>query len=156
MTKKPPSDSYTEQVQIVSQADLNGFSRLFGGRLMQWIDIVAAVCARRHCECNVITAMVDKLEFHAAAYANDIILLTAKVTYTGKTSMEICVESYVEKSNGKRLLINRAFFIMVAMDKNEVPAPVPQLDPQTPKERLAWEEGFKRYLARRDREKPHS
>lgn len=151
MNKKTPAESYTEQVQIISQADLNGFSRLFGGKLMQWIDIVAAVCARRHCEKNVTTAMVDKLEFHAAAYANDIVLLTAKVTYTGKTSMEVCVESYVEKVSGKKLLINRAFFIMVAMDKNEVPSPVPQLDPQTPKEKLDWEEGYKRYIARKQR-----
>lgn len=149
MNKKTPSESYTEQVQIVSQADLNGFSRLFGGRLMQWIDVVAAVCARRHSECNVITAMVDKLEFHAAAYANDVIFITGKITYTGKTSMEVCVESYVEKSNGKRTLINRAFIIMVAMDKNEHPTPIPQLDPQTEKEKLAWEDGYKRYLARK-------
>ncbi len=150
MRKKKPSESYTEQVQIVSQADLNGFSRLFGGRLMQWIDIAAAVCARRHSECNVITAMVDKLEFHAAAYANDILLLTAKVTYTGRTSMEVCVESFVEKGSGRRKLINRAFFIMVAMDKNEIPAPIPRLDPQTPEEKLAWEEGYKRYMARKE------
>ena len=149
MNKKTPSDSYTEQVQIVSSADLNGFSRLFGGKLMEWADIVAAVCARRHSEKNVITAMVDKLEFHAAAHANDTILLTAKVTYTGKTSMEVCVESYVEKSVNKRVLINRAFFIMVAMDKNERPCPVPQIEPQTPEESILWQEGFKRYIKRK-------
>lgn len=151
MDKKTPAESYTEQVQIVSQADLNGFSRLFGGRLMQWIDIVAAVCARRHSGCNVITAMVDRLEFHAAAYANDIVLLTARVTYTGKTSMEVCVESYVEKSDGRRTLINRAFFIMVAMDKNEVPTPVPQIEPRTTEEKRAWQAGYERYLARKNK-----
>lgn len=151
MEKKTPMDSYTEQVQIVSQADLNGFSRLFGGRLMQWIDIVAAVCARRHSGRNVITAMVDKLEFHAAAHANDIVLLTAKVTYTGKTSMEVCVESYVEKSDGRRTLINRAFFIMVAMDEHESPAPIPELCPETEEEKQAWENGYARYLARKQK-----
>lgn len=147
---KTPSESYTEQVQIVSLADLNGYSRLFGGKLMKWIDIVAAVCARRHSESNVTTAMVDKLEFHAPAYANDVILITAKVTHTGKTSMEICVESYIEKSDETLILINRAFLIMVAMDNHEKPIPVPQLLPETPKERAAWEEGEKRYLARKN------
>ncbi len=149
MEKKTPSASYTEQVQIVSSADLNGFSRLFGGKLMEWADIVAAVCARRHSGKNVITAMVDKLEFHAAAHINDTILLTARVTYTGRTSMEVCVESYVEKSPDKRVLINRAFFIMVAMDKNEQPCPVPELYPQTPTEKTLWQEGFLRYNMRK-------
>lgn len=149
MNKKTPSESYTEQVQIVSSADLNGFSRLFGGKLMEWADIVAAVCARRHSGKNVITAMVDKLEFHAAAHANDTILLTAKVTYAGKTSMEICVESYVEKNTGERLLINRAFFIMVAMDKNEHPCPVPEVLPKTPEEKILWQAGFRRYIKRK-------
>lgn len=149
MNKKTPSESYTEQVQIVSSADLNGFSRLFGGRLMQWADIVAAVCARRHSEHNVITAMVDKLEFHAAAHANDMILLTARVTYTGRTSMEVCVESFVEKPGISRTLINRAYFIMVAMDKNEVPTPIPQLSPENEEEIRDWEAGKERYLSRR-------
>ena len=59
MTGKYVSDSYTEQVQILSQSTLNGYNRLFGGRLMQWIDVVAAVVARRHSNCNVTTAAVD-------------------------------------------------------------------------------------------------
>lgn len=152
MKKKKPEESYTEQVQIVSQGDLNGFSRLFGGRLMQWLDIVAGVSARRYAECNVTTAMVDRLEFHAPAYANDIVLLTAKVTYAGRTSMEVRTEAYVEKNNGKKTLINRAFFIMVAMDENEKPTPVPELDPQTHHERRLWEEGYRRHMERKARE----
>ena len=148
---KTPAESYTEMVQIVSQGDLNGYSRLFGGKLMQWIDIVAGVCARRHSECNVTTAMVDGLEFQAPAYANDIIFISAKVTYTGKTSMEVCVESYVEKKNGRRNLINRAYLIMVAMDEKERPVLIPKIKPQTEKEKIEWNNGRKRYLMRKDR-----
>lgn len=152
MKKKTPEESYTEQVQIVTQGDLNGFSRLFGGKLMQWLDIAAGVSARRYCEHNVTTAMVDRLEFHAPAYANDIVLLTAKVTYAGRTSMEVRTEAYVEKNNGKKTLINRAFFIMVAMDENEKPTPVPELEPQTHGERRLWEEGYRRHMERKARE----
>ena len=148
---KTPSESYTEQVQIVSQGDLNGYSRLFGGKLMQWIDVVAGVCARRHSECNVTTAMVDRLEFHAPAHANDIVFIMAKVTFTGDTSMEVCVESYVEKKNGQRKLINRAFLIMVALDSFENPTHIPQILPQTESERQAWKEGKERYIMRKNR-----
>jgi len=63
--------------------------------------------------------------------------------------MEICVESYVEKKNGQRNLINRAFLIMVAMDKNEKPVKIPQIIPQTEKEKVLWERGRERYLMRK-------
>ena len=75
MKEKRVCDSYAEQVQILTQANLNGYSRLFGGQLMEWIDIVAAVVARRHSECNVTTAVVDMLEFKKPAYANDTIII---------------------------------------------------------------------------------
>ena len=56
-------DSYAEQVQILTQSNLNGYNRLFGGQLMEWIDIVAAVVARRHSGCNVTTAVVNTIPF---------------------------------------------------------------------------------------------
>ena len=147
--EKRVSESRTEQVQILTQAELNGYGRLFGGKLMEWIDIVAAVTARRHCGKNVTTAMVDSLEFGAPAYANDTIVLVGTVVYTGTTSMEVCVKTYIEKLNGQRKLINRASLIMVALDENENPAPVPELICETDEERREFEAGRLRSEARR-------
>lgn len=141
---KKVSDSYTEQVQVLTQEHMNGYERLFGGQLMQWIDIVAAVVARRHSERNVTTALVDRLEFKKAARANDTILLTGHITYAGRTSMEVCVNAYVEQLCGERTLINRAYLIMVALDENEKPCPVPGLILTTDEERTEWEEAKKR------------
>ena len=124
MTGKYVSDSYTEQVQILSQSTLNGYNRLFGGRLMQWIDVVAAVVARRHSNRNVTTAAVDNLRFEGPAYANETIVLCGRVTYTGRTSMEICVETYVEELSGEKRLINVAYLVMVALDGHEHPTPI--------------------------------
>ena len=106
--KKTVKDSYTEQVQILTQSGMNGFGRLFGGRLMKWIDIVAAVTARRHSERNVTTVLVDRLEFKKPARVNDTLVLTGYITHVGKTSMEICVKTYIEELDGSRNLINRA------------------------------------------------
>ena len=89
MAGKHVSESYTEQVQILSQSTLNGYNRLFGGQLMQWIDVVAAVVARRHSGCNVTPASVDNLRFEGPAYANDTIVLCGYITYTGRTSMAV-------------------------------------------------------------------
>ena len=88
---KRVEDSYTTQVQLLTQANLNGYNRLFGGKLMSWMDIVAAVAARRHSEKNVTTVSVDDLVFKAPAHGNDTLMLTAHVCYVGRTSMDVCV-----------------------------------------------------------------
>lgn len=149
--EKRVSDSRTEQVQILSQSTLNGYKRLFGGRLMEWIDIVAAVTARRHSNRNVTTAAVDSLEFKSAAYANDTLVLVGYVTYTGRTSMEICVKTYVESLNGERRMINRAYVVMVALDEDEHPTAVPKLICETAEEKAEWAAAEKRRELRKNR-----
>lgn len=137
---KRPSDSFTTQVQILTQANLNGYSRLFGGQLMSWMDIVAAVTARRHSERNVTTVKVSDLVFVAPAYANDTLVLTGEIVYVGHTSMEVAVCVYVERLNGERNLINEARFVMVALDEHEHPAAVPGLILETEEQRRRWNE----------------
>ena len=82
---RPVSYSRTEQVQILTLDAINGYNRLFGGKLMEWIDVVAGVVARRHCNRNVTTAAVDNLQFRAPAHANDTILLSGYIPYPGRT-----------------------------------------------------------------------
>ena len=105
---KRVGDSYTEQVQIIFPQHGNGMCRLFGGQLMQWIDVVAAVEARRHARSEVITAAVDPLEFIAPVHLNDTVVIQAHVTWTGHTSLEVSVETFVEQIDGCRQMVNRA------------------------------------------------
>ena len=144
MDSKRVSDSRTQQVQILSLNTLNGYKRLFGGKLMEWIDIVAAVTARRHCNMNVTTAAVDKLVFKKPAYANDIVVLDGYITYAGNTSMEICVETGVEALDGSRTVINKAYLVMVAIDEDGKPAPVPGLIVETEEEKIRYCAALKR------------
>ena len=125
--EKSKNDSYTEQVQILTQSNMNGFGRLFGGQLMEWIDIVAAVTARRHSQRNVTTVLVDSLEFKHPARVNDTLVLTGALEKVGTSSMEIAVNTYIEYLSGERKLINKARLIMVALDENDRPTPVPRL-----------------------------
>ncbi|MBQ7082180.1 MAG: acyl-CoA thioesterase [Oscillospiraceae bacterium] len=126
MIEKTVQDSITEQVHILMPENLNGYGRLFGGRLMQWIDEVAGVTARRHSGCNVTTAAVSELQFHAAAHVNDVVVLEGRILRVGNTSMEVQVDTFVERP-GERVHINRAKLVMVALDENERPTPVPKL-----------------------------
>ena len=120
--------SKTEQVHLIQPADLNGGNRLFGGALLKWIDEVAAIVAMRHAGVKTVTtASIDQLEFKAGAYMNDLIVLIGYVVYTGKTSMEVRVDTYVESTDGMRRVINRANIILVALDKNDKPTTIPQL-----------------------------
>ena len=136
--------SRTEQVQILMQGTLNGYNRLFGGKLMEWIDVVAAVTARRHCGKNVPTAAVDSLVFKSPAMVNDTILLEGHVTYAGRTSMEVCVTTYVEELNGFRREINKAYLVLVAIDADGKPTLVPPVIPETEEEKREYADAMER------------
>lgn len=144
-------DSRTEQIQIIMPQHINGYNRLFGGQLVEWIDIVAGVVARRHSNCKVTTVSIDNLHFKAPAYVDNTIVLIGQITFVGMTSMEVCVDTFVEHLNGEKQLVNRAFLTMVALDDRERPTIVPGLELETAQERLDWESGEKRSALRKQR-----
>ncbi len=151
MDAKHVRDSVTEQVQILMPSHINGSGRLFGGQLVEWIDVVAAVVARRHSEHNVTTAAIDNLQFKAGAFMNNILVLVGRITYVGNTSMEVRVDTYVEDLNGVRKVVNRAYLVMVALDEKGAPTEVPRLSLETESERAEWEAGERRNLLRHQR-----
>lgn len=151
MEPKCVLDSLTEQVQILMPSHINGTERLFGGQLVEWIDVVAAVVARRHSGCNVTTAAIDNLQFKAGAFINNTLVLVGRITYVGKTSMEVRVDTYVEDLQGARKVVNRAYLVMVALDPVGNPTEVPTLILETESERAEWESGKKRHALRHKR-----
>ena len=148
---KTVDDSRVETVYLVRPTHLNGANRLFGGILMQWIDEAAGIVAKRHCGGNVTTASVDNLTFLNGAYQNDMIVIRGKLTWVGNTSMEVCVDTYVENLSGERRRINNAHFMMVALDEHDKPMQVPGLILQTEDEELAWRHGLERRRIRMQR-----
>jgi acyl-CoA hydrolase len=153
MDPKHVKDSITEQIQILMPSHINGTDRLFGGQLVEWIDVVAAVVARRHSGCNVTTAAIDNLLFKAGAFINNTLVLIGRITYVGKTSMEVRVDTYVEDLSGMRKVVNRAYLVLVALDKNGNPTEVPRLILDTESERADWEAGSRRHALRLNRRK---
>lgn len=151
LEEKRVADSIAETVHIVRPNHLNGANRLFGGILMQWIDEVAGIVAKRHAMTNVITASVDNLRFLKGAYQNEMVVIIGKMTYVGTTSMEVRVDTYVENMQGIRRPINRAYFVMVALDENDKPIPVPKLIVETEAEKAEWENAKMRRKIRAQR-----
>ena len=132
---KKVSDSKMEHIYQVRPEHLNPAGRLFGGKLMEWIDELAAFVGMRHSGGGVTTASVDNLRFMRGAYQNDLIVLTARITYVGNSSMEVRVDTYIEDFEGIRKPINRAYLTLVAVDDNGVPRQVPSITLETESER---------------------
>lgn len=151
MQPKRVADTVIEQVYQVRPEHLNGSGRLFGGRLMEWIDEVAGLVGMRHAQSNVITASVDNLKFIRGVFQGDLLVLIGKMTYVGNTSMEVRVDTYVETLDGMRRPVNRAYLILVAVDKDNRPARVPGLIVESESEKAEWEAGIRRREVRMQR-----
>lgn len=141
---KSAACSVSEFVQILRKANMNGADRLFGGHLITWMDEVAAVSARRYAEGPVTTACIENMRFLRPAHLNETLVVTGRVIYTGRTSMEVLVTAETEAYNGERTLIADAHFILVALDENEHPRAVAPLIPTTNEEKVLYEEVKKR------------
>lgn len=150
-SRKNVSESIVEQVYQIRPEHLNGAGRLFGGRLMEWIDEVAGLAGIRHAQANVITASVDNLKFIRGAYQNDLVVLIGRLTFVGNTSMEVRVDTYVESLDGIRKPINRAYLTLVAVDGDGNPVRVPELIIESESEKAEWEAGIKRREMRKQR-----
>lgn len=152
MEKRRVEDSKTENSYNLRPTHINGYGRLFGGILMQWIDEMAGLVSRRHCHAEVTTAAIDNLVFKSAAYINDVLVLSGQVTYVGRTSMEVRVLTYAEdQKTGMRRMINRAYVVMVAIDQDGNALEVPGLELEHEEQIMEWEGGRRRYELRKER-----
>ena len=145
--------SRVENMHVIRHEDLNGTGRLYGGRLLSWIDETAATCAQRHSGLEITTASIDNLTFKRGAYVNDIGVCVAKVTYVGNTSCEVRVDTYVEGMDGYRHVINHAYLTYVAVTRAGRPVPIPYgLQVATENEKIEWEVSKLRRQNRKERE----
>ena len=148
---KKVSESATQQQYLVRPTHINHYGRLFGGQLLYWIDELAGIVAIRHSGATVTTAAIDNLRFQAPAYEGDMIGMIGQVTYVGRSSMEVRVDTYTETADGERKIINRAYIDMVAINEDGQPIPVPGLMIETPEQQAEWETAAKRKALRKQR-----
>ena len=151
---KRVSDSLTEQSHILFHRFLNPNGRLYGGQLLEWLDELASIVAMRHCEHQVVTAAIDHLDFKDGAILGETIFMKGYITYVGRTSMEVRIDSYKEDRSGMRRPINRAFFVMVAIDEDQHPIPVPGLIVEGWQQQMEYDAGKARQMERKARNNP--
>jgi acyl-CoA hydrolase len=135
MQHKTPAQSLTINTEVVLPNDTNHVGNLFGGKLMQWVDLTAAVAAQRHCGRVVVTAAINHVSFDKPIKQNSVVTLEAKVSRAFTSSMEVFVDVWIENpSNGEKTKCNEAILTFVAIDQNGAPLPVPVIEPQTEEE----------------------
>jgi acyl-CoA hydrolase len=154
LTAKTPGISAVEMTELVLPNDTNLLGNLLGGRLMHLMDIAGAMVASRHSNRVVATVSVDSVDFRQPIPMGDLIILRAKMTWAGRTSMEVTVKAYAENiKSGSVTLTNKAYLTFVALDDEGKPTPVPLLTPETEDEKRDFEEAQKRREARLARKK---
>ena len=104
----------------------NVHGTIFGGILMQWIDIAAGIAASRHSSGPVVTASMDRLHFLDPVQLGEVVVLQAQVNFAARTSMEVGVRVMCEnQTTFTQRQTTRAYLTFVAVDENGRPRPVP-------------------------------
>jgi uncharacterized protein (TIGR00369 family) len=152
-----PRGSETSLVltHLTQPADANYMGNIHGGIIMKLIDEAAGACAYRFCRTKVVTAAIDRIDFHHPVQVGDLVRLLANVNYAGRTSVEVGVRVEAEDlTTGMRTHTNSAYLVFVALSDGGRPIPVPPLQPQTDEQQNWYEEAAERRRKRLSERQP--
>ena len=145
MTAKKAKESFSTTTEIVLPNDTNNLNNLMGGRLLHWMDIATAISAHRHCQRKVVTASVNHVSFSKAIPAGSIVTLQAQVSRAFSSSMEVFVDVWMENRAEKgKIKCNEAIYTFVAVDQLGNPIEIPELIPETKKEKERYDGALRR------------
>jgi acyl-CoA hydrolase len=132
-----PEQTRCVMTQIVMPMHTNGVSGvMFGGIMMQWIDVCGGVAAMRHAGGGVLTASIDRLDFLSPVKVGEIVVLQAQVNFAARTSMEVgCRVETEDMRTGTRRYVTKAYLTFVAVDEHGRPRPIPALELATDHDR---------------------
>ena len=131
--------------EMVMPNDTNNLNTLFGGKLMYWMDMAAAICAHKHTNNVVVTASVDNITFKAPIHKGDIVSLNAFITRVFNSSMEIFIEVTAQNSNKKeKIESNTAFFTFVALNQKGKPVKVNEIYPENKNDKKLFDGALRR------------
>jgi uncharacterized protein (TIGR00369 family) len=136
---KRVADSETHLAQVMLISDANPAGNVHGGTLMKLVDTAGATAASRHVRQRVVTAVIDSMTFLHPVFVGDIVMLDARLTWVGTTSLEVEVSIDAEdRLSGERRHTSTAYLVYAALDESGHPTPVPPLELTTDDERERW------------------
>lgn len=142
---KPPRQSRLTINQLMLPEHANTHGNVHGGWIMKLVDEAGGMCATRHSRRPCVTVAIDSMTFKEPVHVGELLELTAEVTWTGHTSIEVTVNVVAENLlTGDRVATNSAYLVYVALDDRGRPTNVPPLTPETEAEVKRFAEGLKR------------
>jgi uncharacterized protein (TIGR00369 family) len=146
---KPVSASRVSLAQLMQPEHANNLGNVHGGWIMKLVDEAGALACMRHSQHRVVTVAVDRMVFRQPINTTDLVILTAEVSYVGRTSMEAEVQVIAENpTTGQQTHTNTAYLVYVALDSHGSPVPVPPLIPETEQQRRRMLKGKERQALR--------
>ncbi|MCX6365735.1 MAG: acyl-CoA thioesterase [Armatimonadetes bacterium] len=130
LESKNADETEVRSAIFMNATDANHFGNVHGGQVMKLVDEIAYVCAARYCAGVAVTAAVDRIDFHEPIHVGELLHITARVVYVGRTSMEIEITLHAEEvTTGSQRHTNTCHFTFVALEnvQNGRPRAVPRL-----------------------------
>jgi uncharacterized protein (TIGR00369 family) len=142
---KTVSASRVTLAQLMGPEQANNLGHVHGGWIMKLVDEAGALACMRHAQQRVVTVAVDQMVFHQPIRIGDLVILTAEVSYVGRTSMEAAVRVVAENPiSGEQTHTNTACLVYVALGDDGKPTPVPPLVTETEEQRQRMSAGAAR------------
>lgn len=139
---KTAKDSAVEMRYLVMPNDTNPQNSIFGGVVMSWIDMAAAMVAERHSNRPVVTVHVGDISFKAPIKIGDHVLIKASLNYVGRTSMLVGVKVIAENPfTGITRHTTTAYLTFVALDDIGRPIEAGKVIPESEDEKRRFKEG---------------
>jgi acyl-CoA hydrolase len=145
----------TNMTEYVLPTHANALGNVFGGQVLAWMDLCAAICAQRFSGMVCVTAGIDDLSFEGPIQVGQVVRLAARITATFRTSLEIFVEVRGEDATTGRTWPCVSGFLTFVGFRDGKPAQVPPLLVRTEVQEAEVEAARRRRDARLSRRAEH-
>lgn len=145
MKAKTPEQTKTIMTELVLPNDTNTINNLRGGKILHWMDIASAIAAGKHAEAVVVTVTVDQVSFQNPIKIGDVVTITAKVTRSFNTSIEVSLDVWAENiPTREKYKCNTAYYTFVALDSNGKSKKVVEVTPESAEEKEKFQSALRR------------
>lgn len=157
LKKKTPESSRVRLHQLMLPEHGNALGNVHGGLIMKMVDEAGAIAAMRHAQRPCVTIAIDSMTFRQPVHLGELLVCDAKVTYVGRSSIEVSVQVHAENPITSDIThTNSAHLVYVALGEDGKPCEVPPLELETDEDRRAHADGELRQrerLVRKERER---
>lgn len=127
--------------QIVFPNLVNTHGAMFGGKILEIMDMMAGVAGSMYCRTAITTVSIEAVDFIAPVKSGNRLETQAKVVFTGRSSLMVKVACFVhDHLTGESRPCARGYFNMVSLGTNGKPMEVPELLTETEEERKDFDE----------------